>query len=193
MPWNKRFDQQEVLERALDTFWAQGYTATSIQDLVDRMGINRASLYDTFGDKQDLFLAALRAYDENHRAAWLRELDALGSPLEALRRVFHDWVDAVEQERTPSGCFMVNTSLERAPHDEAVREHVARAQQALADFFGRKIDEAQRAGEVPVEMNADAAASSMLATFMGMLVMARSGADPEALRGTAEGAIARLG
>jgi len=192
MPWSKRFDQQAVLERALETFWAQGYATTSIQDLVDRMGINRASLYDTFGDKQDLFLAALRAYDENYRVAWLGELDGLDSPLTALQRFFHDWVEAVEDGRTASGCFMVNTSLERAPHDDAVRQQVMSARTALTEFLRRKISEAQAAGQVRRDLDPATTAASMVATFMGLLVMARTGADPAALRCTAEGALTQL-
>ena len=62
MPRTKAFDEQEVLEKAMELFWKKGYYATSIQDLVNHLGINRASLYDTFGGKKKLFLHTFSHY-----------------------------------------------------------------------------------------------------------------------------------
>ena len=56
---DKQFDQDEVLNKALEVFWAKGFEATSMQDLVNNMGINRASMYQTYGIKHALFNAAL--------------------------------------------------------------------------------------------------------------------------------------
>ncbi len=64
MARHKEFDQDEALQKAMEAFWARGYEATSMQDLVEHMGINRQSLYDTFGDKHSLFLKALDRYHE---------------------------------------------------------------------------------------------------------------------------------
>ena len=64
MARHKAFNREEVLDRAIEVFWAHGYEATSIQELVDSMGINRGSLYDTFGDKHRLFLEALDRYEQ---------------------------------------------------------------------------------------------------------------------------------
>jgi len=193
MPWNKRFDQQEALERALDTFWAQGYTGTSIQDLVDRMGINRASLYDTYGDKQELFLAALRAYDDHYRATWFSELEALDSPLRAVKRVFYDLIESFEAGELRYGCFTVNTSLEYAPHHEGARREVARSQHAILEFFHRKLVEARHKGEIAADLDTETTASSLLATFIGMQAIARSGTDIVSFRAVADGALACLG
>ena len=62
MARKKEFDEVEVLDKALDVFWKKGYSATSIQDLVDSMGINRASIYDTWGDKHNLYVESLKRY-----------------------------------------------------------------------------------------------------------------------------------
>src|ERR1700730_2144482 len=64
MARQKEFDRDEVLHKAMEVFWSRGYEASSIQDLVKRMGINRQSLYDTFGDKHTLYLQALDRYRE---------------------------------------------------------------------------------------------------------------------------------
>ena len=84
MPWEKTFDTDEVLGKAMQAFWARGYEATSIQDLLDTMGLNRGSLYATFGDKRSLFIRALRHYDAVHRRAWVVALAQRGSPREAI-------------------------------------------------------------------------------------------------------------
>jgi TetR/AcrR family transcriptional repressor of nem operon len=70
MPWEKTFDTDVALTKAMEAFWSRGYEATSISDLVERMGINRGSLYDTFGDKRSLFMSALRAYGAVHLHDW---------------------------------------------------------------------------------------------------------------------------
>lgn len=77
MPWEKQFDVDDALTKAMHAFWARGYEATSIRDLVDRMGINRGSIYATFGDKRSLFIQALRHYDTRHREAWLGAREAI--------------------------------------------------------------------------------------------------------------------
>ncbi len=64
MARHKKFEREEVLGKAMETFWRYGYQGTSIQDLLENMGINRGSLYDTFGNKRSLFLAAIAHYDE---------------------------------------------------------------------------------------------------------------------------------
>ena len=80
MPWQKSFDSDAVLQKAMEAFWARGYEATSMQDLVHCMGIGRGSLYATFGDKRTLFIQALRRYDQRHRRDWTARLATGASP-----------------------------------------------------------------------------------------------------------------
>ena len=71
MPWEKQFDPDTALDKAMQAFWAHGYDATSIQDLVDCMGINRGSMYATFGDKRSLFIQALNRYNTTRGEPWI--------------------------------------------------------------------------------------------------------------------------
>jgi len=80
MPAEKQFDVDKVLDKAMQAFWLRGYEATSMQDLVDCTGVNRGSLYATYGDKHTLFLAALRMYDDTLRKKMLAELEARFAP-----------------------------------------------------------------------------------------------------------------
>jgi len=118
MPWEKQFDSDDALMRAMEAFWGRGYEATSMQDLVSCMGINRGSLYATFGDKRALFLAALRRYDAHYRQDWLSALRQANGPKATILAAFDDAVEAALGRKGRRGCFLVNTALELSPHDK---------------------------------------------------------------------------
>ena len=88
MPWEKQYDETDVLERAMKAFWARGYEATSINDLVAATGINRGSLYAGFTDKRGLFMRALDHYDREHRQAFLSALQRNYAPRDAILAAF---------------------------------------------------------------------------------------------------------
>jgi TetR/AcrR family transcriptional repressor of nem operon len=106
----KRFDQSAALERAMRVFWERGYEATSIQDLLDATGINRGSLYATFGDKRHLFLAAVDRYMEKV-AMPLFDL-AQGDPREAIEGMFEAIIRRTSDRALPRGCLITNSALE---------------------------------------------------------------------------------
>lgn len=84
----KEFDPNEALERAMLLFWEKGFQATSMRDLVQAMGINRGSLYDTFGSKEELYQAAIDRYCDEQTAGMIDMLSAPGEPKDVLERVF---------------------------------------------------------------------------------------------------------
>src|SRR6266700_5433476 len=104
----KTFDRTQMLDKAIELFWDRGYEATSINDLLDHLGIRRQSLYDTFGDKHTLFLEALKRYDQRNSAT-IDILEGSGSGKEAIERVFHRAVQTLGQTKPPRGCLIVNT------------------------------------------------------------------------------------
>ena len=122
MPWQKQFDVDDALSKAMHAFWARGYEATSMQDLVDCMGINRGSLYATFGDKRSLFVQAVRRYDTVHREAWVASLATSAVPRDAIVSVFRDVVASVIETGSRDGCMLVNTALELSPHDSEIAD-----------------------------------------------------------------------
>ena len=190
MPWEKQFDRNEVLDRVMQAFWERGYEATSLQDLVDFTGVNRGSLYATYGDKRALFLAALRMYDEN-RHRLLAELESRYSPREAIRQIFLMFISQAS-EGGNRGCFLTNTALELAAHDPQVGEIVARSQQQVEAFFVRMIKLAQAAGEVSQRVKPTDAARGLLASLIGLVVLTRSRPERTLLQSIANEAVARL-
>src|SRR6266852_3503577 len=119
----KEFEHDVVLDRAMHVFWSRGYEATSIQLLVDRMGIQRGSLYDTFGDKRALFFAAITHYDRVVTARLLAALDA-ASGKDAIRRFFRLKVELALEPRRPRGCLVTNSAAELASRDRGTATKV---------------------------------------------------------------------
>lgn len=193
MPWTKSFDVTETLDKALQAFWARGYEATSMQDLVDCTGVNRGSLYATYGDKHAIFLAALRMYDEKMRRQLLSDLAAQHTPREAIRRLLLAIAARASETGGNRGCFMTNSALELAPHDPEVGRVVAHAQEEVESFFARMIVEGQAQGEIAAHVNGAETARGFLATLLGLFVLVRSRPDRALLQSIVEDAMRRLG
>lgn len=192
MPWEKNFDRDEVLDKAMQAFWSRGYEATSIQDLVDCTGINRGSLYATYGDKRALFLATLRTYDEKMRRKLLSDLEAQYAPRDAIRHLFLAFLSQTSERGANRGCFLTNTALELAAHDSEVRRIVARAQAQIEAFFARMIRKGKQRGEVSPDVRTLESARGLLATMIGFVVLARSRPEQGLLRAVADDALRRL-
>jgi len=192
MPWEKQFDVDAGLERAMREFWAHGYEATSVQDIVDCTGINRGSLYGTYGDKHALFVAALRHYDEKIRHRTLACLEAELGPRAAIRRLFENFADPAAGGRPTRGCFLTNSALELAAHDPEVAAIVARSQEEIEAFLVRMIEKGQRRGEIAADIEARQVARGLLAGLQGLIVLTRSRPDRDLLQAIIDDAMGRL-
>jgi TetR/AcrR family transcriptional regulator, transcriptional repressor for nem operon len=192
VPWEKQFDVDEVLDKAMQAFWNRGYEATSMQDLVDSTGINRGSLYSTYRDKHALFLAALHRYAETIHFRRLADLESAYGPRDAIRQLFLA-VTAEVPESGNCGCFLTNTALELAAHDPEAGRIVARAQKQTEEWFARMIDKGKAAGEIAPHVSSSETASGLLASLIGLSVLSRSRPEPALLKKIAADAMRRLG
>ena len=193
MPWTKSFDVDQTLDKAMQLFWARGFEATSIQDLVQGMGINRGSIYCTYGDKRKLFIAALNRYNLKYRKAQLVTLEQDYSPISSIKTLFYEWIERAMSDPDNSGCFLTNTALELAAHDADIGLIVADSQRDIENFFRRLIKKGQQTGEISNTLSATKTAQSLLAVLIGLLVLSRSRPDRKLLKSIADGAIANLG
>src|SRR5579864_8708626 len=111
MARTKDFNETEVLAKAIKLFWQKGYNGTSMQDLVDGLGISRSSMYDTFGDKHTLFIRSL----ENYRKMATNEMkgivDSAPTAKEAIRRMFEYTIAELLSDKQHKGCFLVNAGV----------------------------------------------------------------------------------
>jgi TetR/AcrR family transcriptional regulator, transcriptional repressor for nem operon len=192
VPWEKQFDVEEVLDKAMQVFWNRGYEATSMQDLVNRTGINRGSLYATFRDKHSLFLAALLRYAETIHHRRLVHLECAYGPREAIRQAFLAFIPQGAEEGN-RGCFLTNTALELAAHDPEAGRIVARAQKQTEAWFARLIRKGKAAGEIPPHVQPTEAASALLASLIGLSVLVRSRPERALVQSVVDHNIQRLG
>ncbi len=184
MPWEKSFDTDDVLGKAMAAFWARGYEATSMHDLVDCMGIGRGSLYAAFGDKRRLFLRALAHYDDRHRRRWTERLSACASPRQAILAAF-DEVIAATLDGSRDGCLLINTALEMSPHDDEIAAMVGTALEEMEEFFRDMIERGQTAGEIAASVDAPDTARGLLALLAGLRVLSRARPNEALMRGVA--------
>ncbi len=171
----KEFDEKTALQRAMEVFWAHGYEATSVQDLLDAMGINRGSMYDTFGDKHALFGKAIDHYGGTVLRGLEDALDASGSPLGNVRKVLRQMVDrALTGDDRGCGCMATQTAVELAPHDAGVARTVRELLARIEKAFHRTIGRAVEAGELSPDVNVRALARFFTGTIQGLVVMGKA-------------------
>lgn len=171
----KSFNQDKALENAMHVFWEKGFEATSIQDLVERLGINRQSLYDTFGDKKQLFLKSLALYRSKiagNQAVPSQE----GQTIQQIfASIFHAIIDTSIHDGR--GCLMANSTLELANRDEDVAEVVCHNLEAGEAAFKQMLIAAQARGELSPDKNPEALARYLFNSIQGIRVTATASSD----------------
>jgi len=192
MPRQKEFDLEAALDGAMTTFWTKGYTATSIEDLVTRMGIQRGSLYATFGNKRSLFLSALGRYQRVVTRELLAVLEAPGSGLAAIRRFFRLRVEGSLDRRRPPGCLVTNSAVELSPRDRGAAARVGGSLVTLEAAFLRALERARVQGEVAANRDLRALARFLTSSAQGLSVMAKARAERAVLEDVVEVVLAVL-
>lgn len=177
MPRPKEFDEDSALEAAIDMFREHGFEGTSTEMLVRAMGINRQSLYDTFGDKWQLYCASLRLYTNNETEAHLAALKGKARAIDGIRAMVERVVLNANQ-----ACLGVNSICEfgRA-RKELVHIHRS-AERKLREAMIDRIHEAQAEGDLTPGLDAAEAAVFILANFAGIRIAARGGASIDQLQ-----------
>ena len=181
MARQKEFDRDEVLEKAMNLFWYKGYEATSVQDLVERMGINRGSLYDTFGDKHSLYLAVLDRYSKT-AAEQLQILEQADAGLPAIERFFYALETEFSAGEHCKGCLMANSMVELALHDPQTARKIAAHLSRMETGFHQVLVRAQKKGEIATDRDLQALARFLTSSVNGLSVMAKAVSDRKVLQ-----------
>lgn len=181
MARHKEFDRDEVLQRAMEVFWSRGYEAASIQDLVEHMGINRQSLYDTFGDKHALYLQALDRYREVETRKLFELLEQRGSVRKALRQLFGEVVVRSLCDGERRGCFMVNATSELASRCKATAARTCSNMDAMENAFYRALVRGKKEGELKGVRDHRAVARFLYCNLQGLVLMAKATQDRKRL------------
>jgi AcrR family transcriptional regulator len=187
----KEFDREDVLEDAIKVFADHGFGGTSTDVLLKAMRISRQSMYDTFGDKRQLYLAALQRYSAGSVSEIIRSLNAAPSPLKGLEAALVGFASRPTSEAT-LGCMGVSSTCEFGRSDPEITVANDASARTLQAALERVIADGKASGEVGSDVEVRAAAQFICVTFSGMKVAARGGASPGALRDIARMAIRSL-
>ena len=182
MARHKEFDRDEVLHKAMDVFWSRGYEAASIEDLVKHMGINRQSLYDTFGDKHSLYLEALDRYHEVHGRKVFELLEQPGSVKKNLRQVFEAIVEGSLCDEQRRGCFMGNAMSELAGRCKETAARTSSHMAAAEETFYRALLRGKKVGELKGVRDPRAVARFLFSSSQGLRLMAKGTQDRKRLQ-----------
>jgi TetR/AcrR family transcriptional repressor of nem operon len=189
VPRTKEFDVDAALRAAMELFWERGYESTSVSDLVERLGVAKASLYATFGSKHELYVAALDSYVRETDARVVAALARPGPALPAVRDLVRHYVDDVLAADRRRGCFVVNSAVE-LPGDPVVAQRVAASWDTLEVAFALALTRARAAGELPASREPRALARMLLALLQGIRVLGKGASPPARIRDAAEQALA---
>jgi len=164
----REFDEEKVLAAAMGAFWRKGYEATSLADLTECTCLNKASLYRVFGDKHQLFMAALKNYADIEFRETTAVISESASPLTNLRAVVQK---VCEDAGSDKGCLMINSMVETAPHDAEVKQLLQEFGTQRLQAVQGMIAQAQAAGEIRAELDPHKLAVSLMIAFAGSAAM----------------------
>ncbi|MDG4720225.1 MULTISPECIES: TetR/AcrR family transcriptional regulator [Thalassospira] len=175
------FDEESVLDNAMNIFWSKGFESTSVQDLVDETGLNRASMYASFGDKKALFLRVLDHYSQKVSTERFTKLRSIEDGREAIETTFRDTAKTGCTDGKHKGCLMVNSGMELAPHDPEIAAIAHQAFRRVEDMFTAAINRGMAHGTIAKGKNIRALARFLAGSIQGVQLMSRRGADRETL------------
>lgn len=174
MARKKEYDPTIVLDKAMHLFWQQGYTTTSIGDLVESTGVQRYGLYDSFTDKHTLFLQALDHYQETMVSYMVQSLVADKADWNGITAFFERLLMASQTPEGQHGCLMCNSAIELATHDTAVAAKMSFYKTYLFNLFEQAITRAQAQGQLGLQVEAEKAAIFLVGTAIGLFTIAKT-------------------
>ncbi|MBE9141027.1 TetR/AcrR family transcriptional regulator [Nodosilinea sp. LEGE 07088] len=194
MPRHKEFDPENCLNQVMHLFWEKGYQDTSIADLVQRSGVQRYGLYETFGDKQELFQRALDWYLSTVISQYLARLESEDSEpsLTEIEIFFEQFIDYLDHPSSSLGCLICNTAVEGAVHDPIVISRVQQYLERLRRAFARALKSAQHNGELAEGTDIVQITEFLTGSVLGISTYARSPASREDVKRYVRGILAML-
>jgi len=181
MARHKEFDRDEALQKAMEVFWARGYEGTSIQRLVGHMGINRQSLYDTFGDKHALYLQSLDRYCQLESRKAIELLENSASVKKAVRKLFAGVVKGALCDTQRRGCFAGNAMSELAGRCKATAARTSSNMAAMEGAFYRALLRGKNEGQLKTVREPRAVARFLYSSLQGLVLMSKATQDRKTL------------
>ena len=188
----RTFDPSQALSKAVDLFSSKGYSETSMDDIVRATGVSRYGLYGTFGNKRELFEAAIERFaDRMGRKSFLRLLEP-DAGLGHIRTIFEERIDDMFNTEENKGCLFVHSTMSLAPKDDDLRNLVQKYMKGMTKAFSVGLESAKANGEVKADVDTWAAGEMLTSTMFGLAVMGRSGFPKDTLRGIVDSTLNSL-
>ena len=165
MARNVEFDEQLAISKAMDVFWKKGYNGTTMRDLTEAMGINSSSLYNTIGDKHQLFVRSIKHYTESRMGAAVKQLEPIKSPVKAIEKFVRSSVYAITNE--PNSCMAIKTTFEVATSDLEVQKIIKADSEFTYKLLMDLVKKAMEKGELTVSQDAEMLTDYIMNHFSG--------------------------
>lgn len=192
MPSPKGYIREDVLDRAIELFRQNGYSATSTAELVETLGMNRKSMYAEFGSKQKLFEAALERYNAVNLSRVLAPIEAPDANAQTIIDAFKGYASASETKFRGLGCLMANTAVERAALDPGSAQFVDAYLARLSNGFRTALENARNDGDLCQTADIDDLTAHFVNAVVGISALLRAKASPEQMYAAGRGATSML-
>jgi TetR/AcrR family transcriptional repressor of nem operon len=171
----KEFDPDVALSAAMERFWEGGFEATSLSDITASTGVQKASLYATYGDKRQLFLTALSRYQDEGLVRLTATLGAHATARAAFEAVFAGVITECASKDRSRGCLCVNTAVELGPRDPDVAEMLQAHARRVVALFADRLEQGRKQGEIAEHLDVQATARFLLVIIFGISVGGKTG------------------
>ena len=189
MPRPKEFNPTHALDSALECFKRHGFNGATMSTLTKEMGVGRASIYATYGDKRALFMNALAEYTDTTIGFFIARLDAAEDPIEGIRSLVRDIAAWAACDDGRFGCFLINSTSELAANDPEIRDFVAQSFERIENGYLRTLERARSQGALGSDRDLRSLARFLCATVIGLRVIGKARPDPELLGDIAASAL----
>ncbi|MCB1144805.1 MAG: TetR/AcrR family transcriptional regulator [Leptospiraceae bacterium] len=179
MPRVKEFDSEQILEDAMKLFWKNGFHATSMDDLVNHLGINRSSLYNSFGGKKNIFLNGLKLYQDQNLQHLKSILESEASPKKGFKKLFESAIHSLSKDSDQKGCFLVNSSTELLPGDTEIKEFLIENKRKIEEIFTNYLKEGMKKKEIHKIKHPEELATFLFTLYNGIGVVSKLEITPD--------------
>jgi len=174
MARNREFDINEALNSAMGLFWLNGYSNTSLDNLLESMDIGKGSFYQAFENKRDLYLQTLELY-KNQSRYFFEEISSNGKGIKRLKNYFISLIDEMyKDDFVQCGCFLCNASIENSGKDKEITEIVSSGYKEIINKLKEIVEESQSLGEIRKDLKPDDTAHWLFSSSYGLLMLAKS-------------------
>lgn len=186
MPREAVFDKDYVIEQAKNIFWLKGFNATSMQDLVDATGLNRSSIYNSFGSKMDLFQLTLKKYQKEGSGFFEVLIHSNLNGLQTISNVFETTLELMISDPERKGCMFINCHTEMGNQNIQLNNITTKNQELLISHFNTMVKKGQEDGSITTNQKSDDLAIYLASAFQGFRITGMNTTNKKKLAGIIE-------